>query len=37
MKKERMPEGLGVVKHIENLTMDDENTLWETGVINKDT
>jgi hypothetical protein len=34
--KEQTAEGLSVVKHTENLTID-ENTLWEKGVINKDT
>lgn len=32
-----MSEGRGVVKHTENLTNNDENELWEKGVINKTT
>ncbi|XP_078331179.1 zinc finger MYM-type protein 3-like [Crassostrea virginica] len=33
--KERTAEGMGVVKHTENLTVDEETELWGKGVINK--
>ena len=33
--KERTAEGMGVVKHTENLTVDEETELWKKGVINK--
>lgn len=35
--KERVPEGMGVVKYTENLTNNDENKLREKGVIIKKT
>ncbi|XP_062572924.1 zinc finger MYM-type protein 2-like [Saccostrea cucullata] len=35
--KERVSEGIGVVKHTQNVTIDDKNELWEKGVINKTT
>ena len=33
--KERKAEGMGVVNHTENLTVDEETETWEKGVINK--
>jgi hypothetical protein len=33
--KERTAEGLDIVKHTDNLTTEDENTLWETGLLTK--
>lgn len=35
--KERVSEGMGVVKHTENLTSKNENELWEKDVSNKTT
>ena len=32
--KERTAEGMGVVKHTENLTVDEETEMWGKGVIN---
>ena len=33
--KEKTFEEMGVFKHAENLTVDEETQLWEKGVINK--
>lgn len=35
--KEKVSEGMGVVKYTETLTNNNENELWEKGVINKKT
>lgn len=35
--KKRVLEDMGVIKHTETLTNNDENELWEKGVINKTT
>ena len=32
--KERTAEGMGVVKHTENLTVNEETEMWGKGVIN---